>query len=79
MDYLEIMDFCGFDMEKAHKMVQELRETNDVDSVEPESHGEDGGGLFGESRCAGPGCGLGNCLFADSGCRICNGGYAEQR
>lgn len=33
MDYLEIMSFCGFDLEAADKMAQEIIEKEDVEEV----------------------------------------------
>ena len=29
MDYLEIMNFCGFDLKKAHEMAKQYRGTED--------------------------------------------------
>lgn len=46
MDYLEIMSFCGFDLDKADKMVNELVK-NDMETLSEQSLREDGRGLHG--------------------------------
>ena len=43
MDYLEIMDYCSYDVDKAHAMIEELLDRRDnsrgVERVESESPG----------------------------------------
>lgn len=62
MDYLEIMDFCGFDLERADRMARELYDIDEtvkeikshgVDRLEFKSNGAQGGRLRGESGCEG--------------------------
>lgn len=54
MDYLEIMSFCGYDMEAADRMVNEIVK-NDMETLSEQSLREDGRGLHGtcDQRSAG--------------------------
>lgn len=56
MDYLEIMDFCGYDLERADRMARELYDIDEtvkeirnhgVDRLESKSNGAKGGRLRG--------------------------------
>ena len=54
MDYLEIMSFCGYDLDKADKMVNEIVK-NDMETLSEQPLREDGRGLHspGDQRGAG--------------------------
>ena len=83
MDFIEIMDFCGYDMDRAHAMVKELKsreaDRHGVDRLEPESNWQESRRLRGKSSGESARHRLGVCVYQDCCQRLCYGGYAIVR
>lgn len=79
--YVNRLMKCGYSKERAYSVCQDFARNlpfvelenfvrskeEDVDRVEPKSHGKACGGLCSKGGCKGSGCGLGKCLCTDCG------------